>query len=342
MTRSVFRRLCSPALSFFCKKDGKGAPIMAAIKVSIIIVNWNAGPQLKTCIDSITQFGGEHVEKIIVVDNGSVDGSETLVEADPAVLLVRAGENLGFGAACNIGAQAGNAPYILFLNPDTCLKAGSLSIPLDFMEQPENAKVGICGIQLVDEKGEIRRSCSRYPTCGRLVSSALGLDKLPGLGGSGMHMRDWNHKDTRQVDQVIGAFYLMRRDVFVNAEGFDERFFVYFEEVDLARRCRLAGWDSWYLTEAQAFHAGGGTSRQVKVHRLFYFLRSRLLYAFKHFPGWQAWIVVGITNLLEPFTRSIWCLLCGNFVGVQHTWAAYGLLWRSMDHIVRGEGRYNP
>jgi GT2 family glycosyltransferase len=315
---------------------------MAAMKVTIVIVNWNSGLQLKACVDSIAQFGGEHVEKIIVVDNGSVDGSEMAVDEDPNVALIRTGENLGFGAACNIGAQAGNSPYILFLNPDTCLKAGSLSIPLDFMGRPENAKVGICGIQLVDEQGNVSRTCSRYPTLGRLVSSALGLDKLPGLEGSGMHMRDWDHKDTRQVDQVIGAFYLMRRDLFEHAGGFDERFFVYFEEVDVAWRCKLAGWSSWYLTEAQAFHAGGGTSRQVKGRRLFYSLRSRLLYAFKHFPLWQAWILVGVTNLLEPFTRSIWCLLCGDFAGIRHTWAAYSLLWRSMGHILRGGGRYNP
>ena len=190
---------------------------MAAMKVTIVIVNWNSGLQLKACVDSIAQFGGEHVEKIIVVDNGSVDGSEMAVDEDPNVALIRTGENLGFGAACNIGAQAGNSPYILFLNPDTCLKAGSLSIPLDFMGRPENAKVGICGIQLVDEQGNVSRTCSRYPTLGRLVSSALGLDKLPGLEGSGMHMRDWDHKDTRQVDQVIGAFYLMRRDLFEHA-----------------------------------------------------------------------------------------------------------------------------
>lgn len=67
---------------------------------------------------------------------------------------------------------------------------------------------------------------------------------------------------------------------------------------------------------------------------------SRLLYAFKHFPRWQACTLVGVTNLLEPFTRSIWCLLRVNVAGVKHTWAAYRLLWRSMGHILRGEGRY--
>ncbi len=69
---------------------------------------------------------------------------------------------------------------------------------------------------------------------------------------------------------------------------------------------------------------------------------SHLLHAFKHFPIWQAWILVGVTTLLEPFTSSIWCLLRGDFAGVKRDWAAYRMLWRCMGHILRGEGRYNP
>ncbi|PHR93450.1 MAG: glycosyl transferase [Leeuwenhoekiella sp.] len=310
--------------------------------IDIVTVNWNAGLQLKESIESALNHNKGELCRIIVVDNGSSDDSVAAVEGLSGVEIIHAGENLGFGAACNIGAHAGNAPYILFLNPDTRLEEGALSVPLAFMEQLENLKVGICGIQLVDEQGKVGRTCARYPTLGRLVSSALGLDKLPGLQSSGVHMRDWNHLASCQVDHVMGAFYLIRRDIFERVGGFDERFFVYLEDVDLSRVVKDTGFDIWYLTEAQAFHAGGGTSRQVKVHRLFYSLRSRLLYAFKHFPRWQAWILVLVTNLLEPFTRSTWCLLRGDLVGIKHTWAAYRMLWRSMGHILRGEGRYNP
>jgi len=310
--------------------------------LSIIIVNWNAGIQLKECLDSVLAYSKGVVSRIIVVDNGSTDGSADAVAHLPGVEVIRTGKNLGFGAACNIGAEVGDAPYILFLNPDTRLEADSLSVPLAFMAQPENAKVGICGIQLVDEQGTVSRTCAKYPTLGRLVCSALGVDKLPGLHGSGVHMSDWDHLNCRQVDHVMGAFYLMRRDIFERVGGFDERFFVYLEDVDLSKVVNDRGFGIWYLTSAQAFHAGGGTSRQVKVHRLFYSLRSRLLYGFKHFPRWQAWLLVGVTNLLEPFTRSVWCLLRGDVAGVKHTWAAYRMLWRSMGHILRGEGRYNP
>lgn len=311
-------------------------------KIDIVIVNWNAGVQLKECLESVNECKRGEVARIIVVDNGSTDGSADAVQGLDQVEVISLGNNLGFGAACNIGAQAGRSPYILFLNPDTRLEAESLSVPLQFMEEPDNSKVGICGIQLVDDEGSISRSCARYPTLWRLSSSALGLDKLPGLNGTGMAMRNWDHSDTRQVDQVMGAFFFCRRKVFESCGGFDERFFVYFEEVDVARRSKLAGWDTWFLAEAKAFHAGGGTSRQVKVYRLFYSLRSRLLYGFKHFNSWQAWILVVVTSLFEPFTRTIWCLFRGDFVGIKHSWAAYRLLWLSMPHVVRGEGRSSP
>ncbi|WP_421921676.1 glycosyltransferase family 2 protein [Marinobacter salarius] len=310
--------------------------------IDVVTVNWNSGPQLNDCLDSIRSNNIGKISRVIVVDNGSTDGSTEAIEDLSGIEVIRTEQNLGFGAACNIGAKVGSSRYLLFLNPDTRLEASSLLIPLAFMEQAGNEKVGICGIQLVDERGEVSPTCARHPTLGRLVSSALGLDKLPGLRGSGIRMSNWNHCDTRKVDQVMGAFFFIRREVFEACNGFDERFFVYFEEVDVAKRSRLAGWDSWYLTEARAYHAGGGTSRQVKTHRLFYSLRSRLLYAFKHFPHWQAWTLVAVTNLLEPFTRSTWCLLRGDFVGIRHTWAAYRILWRSMGHILRGEGRYNP
>ena len=277
-----------------------------------------------------------------MVDNGSTDGSAAAVEGLPKVEMVYAGENLGFAAACNLGASRVSTPYILFLNPDTRVETDSLTVPLAFMEQPENAGVGICGIQLVDEQGRVSRTCARFPTLGRFSASALGLDKLPGFQGTGVHMRDWDHKSSRIVDHVIGAFYLIQRSIFESVKGFDERYFVYLEDLDLSRRVRAAGWDSWYLADSQAYHAGGGTSQQVKARRLFYSLCSRLLYGFKYFPRWQAWALVGITGLMEPLTRTIYCLARRDVAGVRNTWLAYRMLWRGMSRIVRGQGRFEP
>lgn len=308
----------------------------------VIIVNWNAGPQLRQCVSSVLHHGKGSVDKLIVVDNGSTDGSSGAVENLPGVEVIRARENLGFAAACNLGARAAEASYLLFLNPDTRAEADALPVPLAFMESRKGASAGICGIQLVDERGNVSRTCARFPTLGRLVSAALGVDRVPGLKAAGIRMADWDHGDSCPVDHVMGAFFLIRRDVFEACSGFDERFFVYLEDVDLSRRASEAGWQSWYLADVRAFHAGGGTSRQVKATRLFYSLRSRLLYGFKHFPRWQAWTLVAVTGIVEPLTRTVFCVARGDGAGVRNTWAAYRMLWRGMGRIVRGEGRFEP
>lgn len=310
--------------------------------VDIIIVNWNSGARLGECIESVRSSGESSVGRVLVVDNASTDGSAKSVEGLNGVHVISADENLGFAAACNIGAKEASARYLLFLNPDTRLDLDSLAVPYAFMERPSNAQVGICGIQLSDGSGGVSRNCARFPTLGRFVLGALGISKLPRFRGAAVHMLDWDHTRRRRVDHVIGAFFLIRRDVFVELGGFDERFFLYLEDLDFSLRASQAGWKSMYLAEAQAFHAGGGTSRQVKAHRLFYSLRSRLLYGFKHFPQWQAWVLVGVTGILEPVTRTAWCLARGDAAGVRHTWFAYRMLWCGMGKIARGEGRFAP
>lgn len=310
--------------------------------VDIVVINWNSGEQLSACIASVMENGAGVVGQVIVVDNGSTDGSADKVAGMAGVEVIRAGANLGFGAACNLGAREGESPYILFLNPDTRVCRESLSVPLVFMERPENSDVGVCGIQLSDEGGSVSRSCARFPTLRIFLAEALGISKFPGLRAVGVHLSEWDHGTSRTVEHVIGAFYFIRREVFEREGGFDTRFFVYLEDLDLSFRVRRAGWSIMYLADAQAFHAGGGTSRQVKAHRLFYSLRSRLLYGFKHFPRWQAWVLVGITGVAEPITRTVWCLAGRDLAGVRHTWSAYRMLWRGMGRIVRGEGRFHP
>jgi GT2 family glycosyltransferase len=130
------------------------------------------------------------------------------------------------------------------------------------MKQSENADVGICGIQLQDDSGHIARSCARFPSLRIFAMQALGLNTLPWFRSWGMHMLEWDHGKTREVDHVIGAFYLMRRALFESLGGFDERFFVYLEDLDFSLRARKAGWSSVYLATTQAFHAGGGVSNQ--------------------------------------------------------------------------------
>lgn len=294
--------------------------------IDVVVVNWNAGNQLIDCVESIDRHARELISRIFVVDNASTDNSWELVEDFPGVKLIHAGKNLGFGRACNLGAENSKAQYLLFLNPDAALRENSLQRALKFMADPANSQVGICGVQLVDESGHVARSCARFPSAVAFSAHALGLDRVfPTLG---VHMTEWNHEEVRDVDHVIGAFFLVRRSLFDALHGFDERFFVYLEDVDFSRRAHLSGWHSVYLADVQAFHAGGGTSRQVKARRLFYSLRSRLLYACKHFSWPGAALVLFVTLALEPISRSVLALARRSWTGFRETWTAYGLLWR--------------
>jgi GT2 family glycosyltransferase len=134
---------------------------------------------------------------------------------------------------------------------------------------------------------------------------------------------------------VIGAFFLTRRTVFERLQGFDERFFVYFEEVDFALRAREAGWSNVCLTDVTCIHAGGGTSRQVKSERLFYSLRSRLLYGFKHFSLLSAVALLAVTVMPEFLSRLFYSLARGARQDVWHTVRGYSMLIQDMPAIYR-------
>jgi GT2 family glycosyltransferase len=148
-------------------------------------------------------------------------------------------------------------------------------------------------------------------------------------------MDDWDHGSTRDVDHVIGAFYVIRRALFEAMRGFDAgRFFVYLEDLDLSLRVRRAGWRSVFLAEegapARVFHQGGGTSEQVKAHRLSYALHSRIRYGYKHF-GWPAATVLLLATLLaEPAARLGLALSRRSWKEAGETVVGYALLWRAL------------
>jgi N-acetylglucosaminyl-diphospho-decaprenol L-rhamnosyltransferase len=305
--------------------------------VDIIIVNWNAGSLLRDCVCSIekTRQEGFKLGHVVIVDNGSTDGSlDRLTSTTLPLRMIRNTENKGFAAACNQGAQGSRADYLLFLNPDTRLFADSLSVPLAFMESGQNRSIGICGIQLVDEHEEVSRSCARFPTPRMFYSRIFGLDRLfPGFFQSHF-MEEWGHEENRAVDHVIGAFFLLRRHLFEQLNGFDERFFVYLEDLDLSLRARKSGWTRYYLADIRAYHKGGGTSEQVKATRLFYSLRSRILYGYKHFTPTQATLLLVSTLCFEPFTRLAFNIFQGAFKSASETMSGYLMLYRALPRIM--------
>lgn len=293
--------------------------------VDIVIVNWNSGSLLAQCIESVRLYGAGLVGHCIVVDNCSKDDSALFLEGASDIILISAKQNLGFGRACNFGAAQGNSPFVLFLNPDARLLHRSLETSLAYLGSPENVNIGIAGVQLLDDNGQVQRTCAKAPIPRRLIAKSFGIATL--IKGLDMQMKAWDHANTRRVDQVMGAFFFVRRDLFADLDGFDERFFVYFEEVDFSVRASQIGFSSTYLAEAQAYHKGGGVSEQVKDQRLFYSLRSRILYAFKHFSQLPAMCVCGSTLFVEPMTRFALLVVTGRWVEIGDLFRGYRMLW---------------
>jgi N-acetylglucosaminyl-diphospho-decaprenol L-rhamnosyltransferase len=303
--------------------------------VDIMIVNWNAGDFLRRCLESIPPARTVEFElkRVVVVDNASSDGSlNTITRLDLPLTVIRNTENRGFSAACNQGASDSVADYLLFLNPDTCLYHDSLARPIRFMEDPGNAGVGICGIKLVDQVGEIATACARFPSLSIYVSQMFGLNRFFPRYFPRHFLLSEELMESREVDQVIGAFFLVRRDLFKRLEGFDERFFVYFEEVDLSLRAKQQGYASYYLSDAEALHVGRVSSRQISAMSLYYSLSSRLKYAMKHFRPWEARGLILLTFSVEFFTRMVWATTGSSVYGFRDILYAYKLLGSSSIH----------
>jgi N-acetylglucosaminyl-diphospho-decaprenol L-rhamnosyltransferase len=310
------------------------------VTLDIIIVNWNTGEQLRACLASIAAAGREgfELQRVCVVDNASTDGSaDGHGDIDIPLVLVRNTVNRGFAAACNQGTAGSGADYLLFLNPDTKLLHDSLSVPLAFMEREGNEKIGVVGIRLVGDDGVPHRASAQFPAARHFLSRIFGLDVLfPRLLPS-YRLLDWDHAENRIVDQVTGAFFMVRRNLFEALGGFDERYFVYMEELDFSRRMSDAGWKSFYLADVAAYHKGGGASETDRGRRLFYMLRSRMVYAFTHF-GRPAAVALALCSLLfEPVIRIASALLRGSVVGARETARGSGLLWRELPRILRGK-----
>ena len=313
--------------------------------VHIVIVNWNTGDHLRECLASISKGSSTEVTiaRVTVVDNASVDGSADGAADVPFPLeVVRNDANVGFAAACNQGAAESTADYLLFLNPDTQLFPETLITVTRFMESPESRGIGICGAQSVDAHGRPMSSCSRLPTPGILFGKMTGLHRvLPSLFPS-HHLAPGELYESQIVDQVIGAFYFVRRELFDELGGFDERYFMYFEDVDFALRARQRGDRSYFLADARVFHAGNVSSSQVRDARLYYSLRSRFLFLYRHWPRSQARLVVALTFTVELGARLFSAGLRRSRSDISATADAYRRLLRDLVGLGRNRTSAEP
>lgn len=301
--------------------------------LDVIIVNWNAGPLLRRCLDALATARQPSfaLGRVVVVDNASTDGSAAGLHDIALPLTIIANDvNRGFGAACNQGAAGSTADCLLFLNPDAYVNAGSLAVPMAFLELPEHRDVAVVGIQLRDHAGRVSRSSARMPTAGVIAARIVGLDVLFPSRVPSLFLNDWDHGTTRELEHVIGACYFIRRAVFEALRGFDERFFVYLEDLDLSKRVADHGGRIVYLASAFAEHTGGGTSDAVKARRIAYSLHSRIQFGYKHF-GWTAATALAAgTLLVEPVPRLVRALARGSASEVRDTCLGFIHLWQRL------------
>jgi N-acetylglucosaminyl-diphospho-decaprenol L-rhamnosyltransferase len=297
--------------------------------IHIVIVNWNTGDYLGHCLQSIALANSDNVNlaRVTVVDNASTDESASRID-DLALPLevVHNPRNIGFAAACNQGAAGSEADYLLFLNPDTRLFPETLAVVTRFMDGEQAADIGICGAQVIDPAGGPAISCARFPTLSIAFGKMTRLcHVLPGVFPS-HHLTAAETSRSRLVDQVIGAFFFVRRALFTRLHGFDTSYFLYYEEVDLTRRALRLGFRSYFLKEARVLHAGSVSAGQVRDLRLYHSLRSRHLYARRNWPRWQAVLLACLTLAVELPARLTMAFLRRSRSELSATVSAYRIL----------------
>lgn len=252
--------------------------------LSVIIVSWNVRDLLRRCLASIPGALDGLQAEVIVVDNGSRDETVKMVQAEfPEVALINHAENVGFAWANNEAIRKSRGDFLLILNPDTELPPGALRKLLDLLrDRPE---VWVAGCRLLNLDGSRQPSFRRFPT---LASAACMLLKLQNLFPNLPPLRRyyaWDVDDTREqsVDQLMGAFLVIRRQAFDRIGVFDERFSLWFEEVDFCKRVKDSGGDVRFFPQVEITHAKGESFGQVPAwKRQWVFTESLLKYFRKH------------------------------------------------------------
>lgn len=254
--------------------------------ISVCIVNWNTREFLRECLKSLQANRDGLSLQIIVVDNASRDGSAQMVaEEFPDVELIELEENIGYAAGNNVGIERARGEYVLLLNPDIVVRPGSLKILHDFLKHHPDA--GAVAPRLIQPDGSIQLSCRSFPDPDVIFFEAFGLSRLlPASKLFGKYrMSWWDYDDTRQVDQPMASALLIRSEALESVGKLDERFPIFFNDVDLCRRLWDDGWEIWFNHEAEMDHEGGASTRQVKRRMIVESHTGLLRYYNKHYRG---------------------------------------------------------
>ena len=267
--------------------------------LSIIIVNWNTKDLLKNCLKSIYQYTSDLDFEVIVVDNGSSDGSIEMIRQEfPQIILIANSENLGFAKANNLGFEKSRSAlpeYVLFLNSDTLIKENSFLKMVEVLRK--DRKIGVLSPKLIEPDGKFQQEFYRkFPSLSQTFWLYLPpLNKLTYKIG---FLRRKYLSDIKQksgpVDNVNlpGACLMMPAEVFRKIGLWDENFWIWLEDVDLCWRIKLAGYKLYFLSEAEIIHFGGSSFEKWDSFKMIYNFRlSYLKYFRKHKRKFQAFLV---------------------------------------------------
>jgi GT2 family glycosyltransferase len=254
-------------------------------EITVVIVSWNCREYLRGCLNSLALNAGRFTADIVVVDNGSVDGTQDLVRTSyPHVRLHDSGRNLGFAAANNIALKESRGEFVLLLNPDTEVLPGALDALVQCLDQHRMAWA--VGPSLLNTDRSPQRTGVRFPSLGNLVVEALFLDRLfPKTRLFGSHRALFaDPHQARKVDYVQGSCLLVRREPVLQEAGLlDEGFFMYFEETDWCYRIRQSGGEVWICPDARVVHHGGGEEGHYDERRVVFYHQSLLRFTRKYF-----------------------------------------------------------
>jgi GT2 family glycosyltransferase len=240
----------------------------------VVIVNWNVKDLLRDCLESLRAAITGLVAKVVVVDNASSDGSAEMVQfLFPEVDLIRNETNVGFARANNQGLERhqNNSRFLLILNPDTVVSPECFHAMIEFMEQHSGA--GIVGCKLIKADGTLDYACKRsYITPDVLLYKALGLDKrFPKNKRFGRYQLTFLDPDhIHEVDSVVGAFLMIRRECAEEIGLLDTSFFMYAEDIEWCYRAKRAGWSVFYVPTATVLHYKGQSTGKCSTRMIFH------------------------------------------------------------------------
>lgn len=315
--------------------------------ISIVIVNYKVPYCLQEALRSLRQTELYDRSEVIIVDNASGDNSKEIVISEfPEVRWIQLKSNIGFGKACNVGVHHASGQFLLFLNPDTVISSNALSQAVRFMEN--HPETGLLGPKILNPDGTLQLSCRRsFPTPLVAFYYFSGLSRLfPKSKRFGRYNLTYmDEKGTAQVDAISGSFMFMRLELFREIGGFDERFFMYGEDIDLCFRIRQKGYQIWYHPQIQIIHLKGKSSAKRQIRSRIYFYDAMIIFTRKYqavqggfFPSWlvsfgillQATLNIGAT-LFRSFTACLIDLFVLN-----------GTLWGSVALQYSLSGKASP